>query len=43
MYPLPIREGTQRAVCDFLAGMTDSYAIDLFGERFVPKHFSVEP
>ena len=35
-------EGTQRAVCDFLAGMTDVYAIDLFTERFVPKHFSVE-
>lgn len=36
-------QGTPRAVCDFLAGMTDGYAIDLFGERFVPRHFSVEP
>ena len=35
-------EGTQRGVCDFLAGMTDGYAIDLFTERFIPKNFSVE-
>ena len=35
-------EGIQRGVCDFLAGMTDSYAIDLFTQRFVPRFFSVE-
>jgi len=34
-------EGTQRSVCDFLACMTDSYVIDLFTDRFVPKNFSV--
>lgn len=34
-------DGTQRGVCDFLACMTDSYIIDLFTERFVPKHFPV--
>jgi dGTPase len=35
-------EGTERGVCDFLAGMTDGYAIDLFKERFIPRNFSVE-
>lgn len=34
-------ESTQRGVCDFLACMTDSYIVDLFTERFVPKNFSV--
>lgn len=29
--------GTDRAVCDFIACMTDSYAIDLFAELCIPK------
>lgn len=32
-------EGTQRAVCDFLASMTDRYAIDAFSDIFVPNAF----
>ncbi len=36
-------QGIPRGVADFLAGMTDSYAISLFTDRFVPKVFSVEP
>ena len=32
-------EGKERAVCDFLACMTDRYAIDLFIEVFVPNAF----
>jgi len=32
-------EGKQRAVCDFLACMTDRYAIDLFTEISVPNAF----
>ncbi len=32
-------EGSQRAVCDFLACMTDRYAIDQFTEIFVPNAF----
>jgi dGTPase len=32
-------EGIQRAVCDFLACMTDRYAIDQFTEIFVPNAF----
>jgi dGTPase len=27
----------ERAVCDYIAGMSDSYAIDRFVELFVPK------
>ena len=34
-------EGGERAVCDFLACMTDRYAIDQFTEIFVPNAFPV--
>jgi len=30
------QEGTERAVCDYIAGMTDGFAIDKFKELFVP-------
>ncbi len=29
-------EGVERCVCDFVSGMTDRYAIDLFRELYVP-------
>ncbi len=29
-------------VCDFIAGMTDSYAISLYEKLFLPKRWSVE-
>ena len=29
--------GRERAVCDYIAGMSDSYSIDRFEELFVPK------
>ena len=32
-------EGIDRAICDYLAGMTDIYAINLYQELFVPKMF----
>lgn len=31
------RDGTERAVCDYIAGMTDHYAVELFKTIFVPK------
>ncbi len=31
------KESRERAVCDYIAGMSDSYAIDKFEELFVPK------
>ena len=29
--------GIEKAVCDYVAGMTDSYAIRVFSELFIPK------
>ena len=31
------REGVERAVCDYIAGMTDHYAVQTFNEIFVPQ------
>ncbi|MCI5656990.1 MAG: deoxyguanosinetriphosphate triphosphohydrolase [Candidatus Pseudoruminococcus sp.] len=31
---------TDRAVCDYIAGMTDKYAVELFKEIFIPKSWS---
>ena len=33
-------EGSARAVCDYISGMTDRYAINLYKELFVPKVWS---
>lgn len=34
-------EAKERVVCDYIAGMSDSYAIDKFEELFVPKAWKV--
>ena len=34
-------EGTDRAVCDYIAGMTDPFAVDRFQELFIPKGWTV--
>lgn len=34
-------EGPERAVCDYVAGMTDSYAIHIFTEIYIPTAWSV--
>ena len=34
------QEDTDRAVCDFIAGMTDHYAIQLYENLFIPKGWS---
>ena len=31
------RDGVQRCVCDFVSGMTDRYAIDLYRRLFIPN------
>ncbi len=36
------REGTQRAVVDYIAGMTDTYAVEQFEQLFVPKRWMVK-
>lgn len=34
------RYGKERAVCDYIAGMSDKYAIDTYKELFIPKSWS---
>ena len=34
-------EGTDRAVCDYIAGMTDHFAIQLFQDIFIPKSWDI--
>lgn len=35
------QEGQERAVCDYIAGMTDHYAVQLFQNIFVPKSWNI--
>jgi dGTPase len=34
--------GVQRVVCDYIAGMTDRYAISQFEKMFIPRAFALE-
>jgi len=36
------REGVERAVCDYIAGMTDKYAVDRYSKAFIPMAWSVK-
>ncbi len=36
------RESAERAVCDYIAGMTDSYAVEKYGELFIPQAWTVK-
>lgn len=36
------REGVERAVCDYIAGMTDSFAVSKYAELFIPKAWAVK-
>jgi dGTPase len=33
--------GVERAVCDYIAGMTDRYAIAQFKSLFIPRSFAI--
>jgi len=35
-------EGLDAATCDFIAGMTDRYAVRLFEQLFIPKPWTVD-
>lgn len=37
-----VAEGTERAVCDYIAGMTDDYAVRLYLDLFLPKSWTVK-
>ncbi len=34
------RDGAERAACDYIAGMTDGYALKVFTENFIPSGWS---
>ena len=34
-------EGMERTVCDYIAGMTDKYAVDKYTELFIPSNWHV--
>lgn len=36
------REGADRAACDYVAGMTDTFAVETFAELFIPASWSVK-
>lgn len=37
-----VKQGVERAACDYIAGMTDRYAVRVFNELFVPFSWSVD-
>ena len=37
-----VREGAERAVLDYIAGMTDTYAVEQFSDLFIPKGWVVK-
>ena len=37
-----VKEGVERAACDYISGMTDKYAVEKFGELFIPAAWSVK-
>ena len=37
-----MRESVDRAVCDYIAGMTDKYAVDTYCDAFVPLSWAVK-
>ena len=41
-YAIAQTEGPQRAVCDYIAGMTDKFAVEQFQEAFIPKAWTVK-
>jgi dGTPase len=34
-------DGMERTVCDYIAGMTDHYAVDKYTEIFIPTGWNV--
>lgn len=36
------KEGRERAVCDYIAGMTDAYAVEMYQDLFIPRSWAVK-
>ena len=34
-------DGDERAVCDYIAGMTDNYALDMYHQLFIPRSWDI--
>ena len=41
-YAIAQAEGPERAVCDYIAGMTDKYAVEQYQDAFIPKAWTVK-
>ena len=41
LHSVILTEGIERAACDYIAGMTDNYAVDKFTELFIPMGWHV--
>jgi len=35
------RDGTARAVCDYVAGMTDNFALEMYHELYIPRGWTM--
>ena len=35
-------EGPERAVCDYISGMTDAYALEVYGKLYIPVAWSIK-
>ena len=42
MQDIAQRYSVERAVCDYISGMTDKYAIEIFNSIFVPHSWNVK-
>jgi dGTPase len=40
--PIRVEEGVDRAVCDYIAGMTDPFAVERFKELFIPMGWTIK-
>ncbi len=40
--PIRLEEGVERAVCDYVSGMTDNYAVEKYLALFIPKAWTVK-
>ena len=36
------QDGVERAACDYISGMTDGYAMEKYGELFIPFAWTVK-
>ena len=37
-----VEEGVERAVCDYVSGMTDNFAVETYSALFIPKAWTVK-